>query len=396
MAKLYGEIQASALMTFDKSFSRANGQPLDATEVFYSKAAAEEYAATAVAYVGQKIVVIETIGEVTTVTHYGIEADNSLKELGSTSKQTDYSLSVEESSPEGYAKAYTFKQMGESIATINIPKDMVVKSGSIVTNPEGQAEGTYIELVLANADEDKLYINVGDLIEYVTGGTAEDGIVAITVDANHVVTATINDGSITMAKLHADIQASIHNHGNKTLLDMITAEKVAAWDAAQANVIESVDTTQFAIDESKKLTLLDITMDQVTDLTKVLAGKVDAVEGSRLITSDEAEKLEKLILRDDGSFDITTVVTADSVEGLDDWITGNAGTLKGLSENNLSDTLLAKLNGIAEGAEANYVKSVSDEFAVSDEGELSVNSVNVNKLTQTDGEYLILNGGASA
>lgn len=83
MAKIYGEIAASGLMTFDKSFSRSNGQPLDSTEIFYSLSAAETYAATDVAYVGQKVVVIETENEVTTVTHYGIEADNSLKELGS-------------------------------------------------------------------------------------------------------------------------------------------------------------------------------------------------------------------------------------------------------------------------------------------------------------------------
>ena len=72
MAKIYGEIGASALMTFDKSFARSNGQPLDSTEVFYSKAAAETYAAGEVAYVGQKVVVVETVGEVTKVTHYGI------------------------------------------------------------------------------------------------------------------------------------------------------------------------------------------------------------------------------------------------------------------------------------------------------------------------------------
>lgn len=82
MARIYGEIASSALMTFDKSFSRSNGQPLDSTEVFYSLAAAQDYAKTDVAYVGQKIVVLETNDGVTTVTHYGIEADNSLKELG--------------------------------------------------------------------------------------------------------------------------------------------------------------------------------------------------------------------------------------------------------------------------------------------------------------------------
>jgi hypothetical protein len=41
MAKLYGEIAKSALLTLDKSFSRALGQPLDASEVYYSLDAAK-------------------------------------------------------------------------------------------------------------------------------------------------------------------------------------------------------------------------------------------------------------------------------------------------------------------------------------------------------------------
>lgn len=80
MAKLYGEIAAKSLLTLDKSFARANGQPLDASEVYYSLAAAKEYAAGAQAYIGQKIVVIEN----GVVTHYGIEdTAGNLKELGS-------------------------------------------------------------------------------------------------------------------------------------------------------------------------------------------------------------------------------------------------------------------------------------------------------------------------
>ena len=397
MAKTFGKVNRSA------SFNPTSAFPLDARYYFETLADAELAAASAVEvgsadgtyFYGENVVVVTE----TEATLYVIQPDKTLKPVGVTTEQVDYSLTVEESSPEGYAKAYTFKQLDKTIATISVPKDMVVESGSVVTNPEGQAEGTYIKLILANADEDELYINVSDLIEYVTGGTSADGMIAVTVDNDHVVTATINDGAITMAKLHADIQASLgkaHDHGNKTLLDAITTEKITAWDAAQVNVIDSVDETQFALDEAKNLTLLDIAMGKVTGLTEALAGKVDAVEGSRLITSDEADKLEKLILGDDGSVEISATIAADKVDGLADWITANAGTLAGLSENNFDDTLMAKLDGIAEGAEVNYVKSVSDEFTVSDAGELSVNGVNVNKLTQTEGEYLILNGGASA
>lgn len=80
MAKLYGNIAASALLTLDKSFARALGQPLDSTEVYYSKAAALEYAAGANAYVGQKLVVIEN----GVVSHWSVEdTAGTLKELGS-------------------------------------------------------------------------------------------------------------------------------------------------------------------------------------------------------------------------------------------------------------------------------------------------------------------------
>lgn len=80
MAKLYGEIAAKSLLTLDKSFARANGQPLDASEVYYSLDAARTYAAGAQAYIGQKIVVIEN----DVITHYSIEdTEGTLKELGS-------------------------------------------------------------------------------------------------------------------------------------------------------------------------------------------------------------------------------------------------------------------------------------------------------------------------
>lgn len=139
---------------------------------------------------------------------------------------------------------------GEAVkagADINIPKDMVVESGKVVEDPDGQDPGTYIELVLQNVD-DPLYINVGSLIEYVTGDTAADGIVTVSVDANtHVATATINDGKITLAKLHADVQAEIekaHEHANADVLDDITATQVTAWDDAADKAHEHDNKTE--------------------------------------------------------------------------------------------------------------------------------------------------------
>lgn len=123
--------------------------------------------------------------------------------------QVDYTVTCNTTTPEGYAKRYTLSQCGNQIASIDIPSDMVVSSGKVVENPTGQTAGTYIELTLANATKDKIYINVGDLIEYVTGAAAADGIITTSVDDNHVLTATIGDGAITKAKLATAIQTSL-------------------------------------------------------------------------------------------------------------------------------------------------------------------------------------------
>jgi hypothetical protein len=121
-------------------------------------------------------------------------------------------------------------------------------------------------------------------------------------------------------------------------------------------------------------------MGKVNGLSDALDGKVDKVEGSRLLTSYEATKLEKLVLGDNGEVSVSGKVAAGNVDGLDAWITARAGTLEGLSENNLTDTLLGKLNGIAEGAQVNVIDEVSDEFTIAGKT-LSVNAIAQGKIT---------------
>lgn len=109
-----------------------------------------------------------------------------------------------------YAAIYQLTKDGTPVGVdINIPKDMVVKSGEVVKNPTGQPAGTYIVLTLANATSDKLYINVDSLIEYVTGGTPADGIITTSVSDDFVLTATINNGTITKEKLVTAVQTSL-------------------------------------------------------------------------------------------------------------------------------------------------------------------------------------------
>ena len=134
------------------------------------------------------------------------------EKVGAIPAQTNYSVTVSSSTVEGLAKRYTIHQEATGLdANIDIPTDMVVKSGAVVTNPEGQTAGTYLVLTLANATNDKIYINVGNLIEYVTSGSGANDMVKIAVSADHKVTASITDGSITKAKLATAVQNSLDN-----------------------------------------------------------------------------------------------------------------------------------------------------------------------------------------
>lgn len=167
---------------------------------------------------------------------------------------TDYTVKVAKTTPEGVAAAYKITQAATGLDfTIDIPKDMVVSSGEVVTNPEGQAEGTYLVLTLANATNDKVYINVANLIEYVTSGSAEGDQIQVAVSADHKVTATLAEGSVTKAQLVADVQASLDKADSAVqpaaIANMATTQNVAtakqeAIDAAAADATSKANTAK--------------------------------------------------------------------------------------------------------------------------------------------------------
>lgn len=193
---------------------------------------------------------------------------------------------IEKSADSGeYAAVYTLMKDGvQAGAAINIPKDMVVESGSVVENPEGQAEGTYIKLVLQNVAE-PLYINVSSLIEYVTSGSAAGDMVVIAVSDDHKVTATITDGSITLAKLATEIQTAIgkaHSHENAAVLAGITEQKIVDWDDAVAKEHEHANKDVLdGIDEAKVAgwdAAEQNAKDHANDLNEAMGTRVKALE----------------------------------------------------------------------------------------------------------------------
>lgn len=117
-------------------------------------------------------------------------------------------VTITEKSPEGFAKSYEFKQGSTLIGTVNIPKDMVVSSGTVEKDPEDQPEGTYLVLTLANATSDKIYINVGTLVDLYTAAQSATQVQLTVNPVTREISAAIVAGSIGSAELAANAVTS--------------------------------------------------------------------------------------------------------------------------------------------------------------------------------------------
>lgn len=167
------------------------------------------------------------------------------------------------------------------------------------------------------------------------------------------------------------------------------------------------------------------TKTSVTELAAIVADKVDKNGTDRLITADEAKKLEKLVISEDGSVEVSGEISAANVQELYDnvvrIVTGK-GTYEydGEQKNLLGIETGAQVNVIeqitlaggasvdivdkvaniplATAAEAGLVKSSNavNKIAIGTDGTMEVNSLNVNKLVQDEGDVIVLNGGNSS
>lgn len=90
-----------------------------------------------------------------------------------------YSLSKSETADDGFSSTYQLTKDGTPVGDkINIPKDMVVQSGTVKTvvtdnTPvDGYKAGDkYIDLILANSANEHIYILVSDLIDVYSAGS---------------------------------------------------------------------------------------------------------------------------------------------------------------------------------------------------------------------------------
>lgn len=335
-------------------------------------------------------------------------ADDGLKVEIPEVKVPVYSLTKDEAAAEGDIATYHLTKDGknEGVA-INVPKDLVVKSGSVVELKEGAlpegvtVAGTYIELVLANSTK-PIYINVGSLIEYVTGGSGENDAIQINVSSDtHKVTASVKAGSLTKTMLASDVQESLGKAdsavqtiavGGANGTISVNGEDVAVkglQDAAYATVA-SLNTTAQGYADAAKTALEGTAAD--TDESVTIAGAkkyADKVAGTAATNANTAltDKIAELKNTDkavDNQFvtavkeanGIVTVerkalVAADIPELAQSKITGLDTALAGKQDNLTFDgTYEAGTNNAATVSTVNAAKTalIGDASATTTDG----------------------------
>lgn len=153
---------------------------------------------------------------------------------GGVAAKTVYITETAGGSSDIYSKRYGIYQGGtgsssnpdptELLSNIDIPKDMVVESGSVVeiffdssdntlhegsisgpdvteaikgsTTPTAADAGKYIKLIIANVSSTAIYIKVTDLVDLYTGGSST--YIDVTIDGNNVITATLNATAVAL------------------------------------------------------------------------------------------------------------------------------------------------------------------------------------------------------
>lgn len=435
-------------LNFAVAFNPQTAFPLDARYYFDSLSAAQTAAEGAVEvgsasgtyFFGQTVVVVES----SVATLYVIQPNKTLKPVGSTVLGDGKSITVVEGKVQlvGFAEAQPGQQ----------PR--IGDGGSLewYTPDSSTVEGLQQTVDQLQTDVSELQSDVGTINDTLeTKANVSDVYTQTQTDTK--IAAAISStykpsGSVEFASLPTPSADNLGNVYNVT--DAFTAgatfiasEQGQKYPADTNVAVVEVDGSYYFdalsgfVDLTGYLTTAEAAETYAT-ITQ-LGNKVDKVSGSSLVQDTLITKLTNLLniqsvadgqlaVSPEGQLSVVAIAQSQ-VTGLTEALAGkvNAEEGKGLSENDFTDTLLEKLNGIEAGAEVNVIEVVSinsvpldvsakavnipiatvgalgvvqsstaeNGVTVTSNGSMEVNNINVTKLVQTAGDALILNGGSS-
>lgn len=433
-------------LNFAVAFNPQTAFPLDARYYFDSYDAAETAAQGAVEvgsasgtyFFGQTVVVVES----SLATLYVIQPDKTLQPVGSTVLGDGKSITVVDGKVQllGFSEAQPGQQ----------PRIGAGGSLEWYTPDASTVEGLQQTVGQLQTDVSELQSDVGTINDTLeTKANVSD--VYTQTQTDEKIAAAISStykpsGSVEFASLPTPSADNLGNVYNVTDAftagaTFITSEQGQKYPADTNVAVVEVegqyyfDALSGFVDLTGYLTTTEAAETYAT--IAQLGNKVDKVSGSSLVQDTLITKLTNLLniqsvadgqlaVSPEGQLSVVSIAQSQ-VAGLTDALAGKVNTEagKGLSTNDFTTPLLEKLNGIEAGAEVNVIESISlnsvpleisgkavnipiatvgalgvvqssaaeNGVTVQANGAMEVNSINVNKLVQTEGDSLILNGG---
>ena len=418
-------------LDFAVAFSRQTAFPLDAKSYFESLELAQAAAATAqeagssetVYYFGQTIAVVEN----SKATLYVIQPDKTLKEVGG-------NIAINEN---------VFVKDGEKLDLLGFAG--AVAGAQLVKGADGRLSWVKPDTTTVEG----LSTSVTALEHAVNGYTDDGGIVHEGLGSK-VSTLETKVGNIyTKAEVDAKVSSVMRYKGSKNTYAELPSEGNEigdVWNVVGADAVNGVRAgDNFAWNGTGWDNLGGAVVLDGYATKDDLSGKVDKVEGSRLMTSAEGEKLAgiatgaevnvvksvddtEFTLDENGKLNIKALGQG-KITGLADALAGKVSTEtgKGLSSNDYTDAEKEKLGAIEAGSQVNILEAISiggtdapisdkkvdipvataeklgvvksssakDQIAVGADGIMSINTVSLSKIVQAADETLIINGGNS-
>ena len=378
---------------FAVSFNRQTAFPLDARSYFETLAAAQAAAAKAeeagssntVYYYGQTVAVVEN-GKATL---YVIQPDKTLSKVAG---GEDVSIKIDENqfkfdaegklsivgvdgATEGQVltvgadgiltwttpiDAYTKSEVDTKIAAADHLKRKIVESvDQIDKNADDAMQYIYMVPTGLEEDQNKFYEY---MVLELAGQRVIEKVGSWEVDLSDYVKKEAL--AKELAKKVDVVEGS----------RLVTEAEASKWNEAEKNFIASVS-SDFTVSGERELSLNDLAISKVSGLQEALNSKINT-DDTRLLSEADKSKLEKLTVDESGNLVVEGKIDVTNVNNLTTWLAEKAGTTAGLSENNFSNDLYNKLNGLLN------IKSVNtDELIVSDEGQLGIVAVDNSKVT---------------
>lgn len=274
------------------------------------------------------------------------------------------------------ANAATDEKLKAYSNTTTVEGLIATAKGEAVTEAGTAADGKIAEALKAYTTTESLTTELGKKVDKVTGKSlVDDTLITKMEDIKNNAAIKGVEGGI---KLDAETgKISV----DAATVPVIAQEKVDGLVAALAAKKDEAGVNALIAAATIKAEKIEGVVAEAAKVSNALTAGEKVFDGSKAV---------EITAADLGALTAIEKATDSAFGGI---MVGYTSTEENRAVQ-LDETGKAYVN-VPKAAEA-LIKSVSAEFEVSAEGQLSVQSVNVNKLAQTDGDKFVLDGGNAA